>query len=530
VSTTAEHHRRLLAITNALITRTDPSELFQAVAEHLRSWLPFASIGIAYFNAAKEVFDRGMAITSTGILQTIEPIPFRGTLLDGIVAGGRVEVLHPAALEKSFARFVSLQDAGGEHNLICAVLPLFGRSRNLLAVSAATLPSSTQLTPYDLEFFNDLGIQIGLAVENMLLHQENSRLRHQLEQDGQYLREEINEAFDVSGLIYASHAIAAVMAQVGKAAETDATVLLAGETGTGKELFARTIHAQSHRAHRPLIKVNCGAIPTGLIESTLFGHERGAFTGAVNRHVGLFEIADEGTLFLDEIGELPLEMQVKLLRVLQGGEFTRVGGLESIHSDVRIIAATNRPLETMVQKGSFRADLYYRLAVIPIIIPPLRERPEDIPLLATAFVQKFARRFHKPIKLISSEAMQRLEQYSFPGNVRELEHLIERAVVLCDSATLGPEFFLTEPFLADPTLHNDRHTPVADRRLTGVRGGAETPAPDERKQILAALEASNWIIEGSRGAAQKLGLKPSTLRGRMAKLGIQRSPEGSDSP
>jgi transcriptional regulator with GAF, ATPase, and Fis domain len=529
VSATTEHHRRLLAITNALITRTDPSELFQAVAEHLRNWLPFASIGIAYFNASKEVFDRGMAITSAGILQSIEPIPFRGTLLDGIVAHGHVEVLQPAALERSFARFVSLQVPGGEQSLICAVLPLFGRSHNLLAVSAATLPSTTQLTPYDLDFFDDLGIQIGLAVENMLLHQENSRLRHQLERDGQYLREEINEAFDVSGLIYASHAIAAVMMQVSKAAETDATVLLAGETGTGKELFGRTIHAQSRRAHRPLVKVNCGAIPSGLIESTLFGHEKGAFTGAVNRHVGLFEVADEGSLFLDEIGELPLDMQVKLLRVLQGGEFTRVGGLESIRSDVRIIAATNRPLETMVQEGSFRADLYYRLAVIPIVIPPLRERPEDISLLATAFVQKFARRFHKPIKLISPEAMHRLEQYSFPGNVRELEHLIERAVVLCDSATLGAEFFPIKPFPAAPVSRNARRTPVADRRLTGDRR-AETREKDERSRIVAALGASNWIIEGSRGAAKKLGLKPSTLRGRMAKMGIQRSHEGPDSP
>jgi formate hydrogenlyase transcriptional activator len=230
----------------------------------------------------------------------------------------------------------------------------------------------------------------------------------------------------------------------------------------------------------------------------------------VNRHIGLFEVADGGTLFLDEIGELPLDMQVKLLRVLQEGEFTRVGGRESLRTDIRLIAATNRSLETMVQEGTFRADLYYRLAVIPIIIPPLRERPDDIPLLATAFVQKFARQLHKPIQLIPPKAMKRLTQYGYPGNVRELENLIERAVVLCDSTELGPEFF-----------------PIGNQPLSGSHAHQQQsrhgdPQSAERRQIIAVLEASNWIIEGNRGAALKLGMKPSTLRGRMAKLRIVR--------
>jgi formate hydrogenlyase transcriptional activator len=513
VSTTEEHHRRLLAITNALITETDPARLFRAVADHLREWLPFAAIGIAYYDAGSEIFNRGMAVTSDGAMQSIEPIPFRGTRLDGIVATGHAVLLSSEDLEQTVVRFVSLQSPGEQQSLMCVVLPLFGRAHNLLAVAAATLPASSPFADSDIEFLDRLGIQIGLAVENMLLHQENSRLRQQLEQDGRYLRDEINESFDVSGLIYASHAIAAVMAQVRKAAATDATVLLVGETGTGKELFARTIHAQSRAAHRPLVKVNCGAIPSGLIESTLFGHEKGAFTGAVNRHIGLFEVADGGTLFLDEIGELPLDMQVKLLRILQEGEFTRVGGHENLRTTVRVIAATNRRLEEMVQEGTFRADLYYRLAVIPITIPPLRERPDDIPLLATAFVQKLARRFHKPIKLISSDAMQRLKDYSFPGNVRELENLIERAVVLCDSATLGTELF---PIAGAPAGAGHKSAIAVGARS---RGQVKT---DERQRILHALESSNWIIEGSRGAAKKLGIKPSTLRGRMGKLGIGR--------
>lgn len=521
MTTSEAHDRRLLAVTNALITETEPAALFRAVAESLREWLPFASLGIAYFDAATGMFERGVAVTVTGAMQSIEPIPFKGTRLEEIVRDGHAALLTTDQLEHTLSRFVSMRDPGSDQPLGCAVLPIFGRSHNLLAVTAATLPAPAALTPADLGFLDRLGTQIGLAVENMLLHQENARLRQQLEQDGRYLQEEINETFDVTGLIYASHGIAEVMAQVQKAAATDATVLLIGETGTGKELFARTIHAQSPKSRRPLVKVNCGAIPSGLIESTLFGHERGAFTGAVHRHIGLFEVANGGTLFLDEIGELPLEMQVKLLRVLQEGEFTRVGGHENLRTAVRMIAATNRSLETMVQDGTFRADLYYRLAVIPIIIPPLRERPDDIPLLATAFVQKYARRVHKPIKMISSDAMRRLTRYDFPGNVRELENLIERAVVLCDAPVLGPEFFPLERPGAVPPVSRDRRTFAQSSR--NAEAERERP-PADRLLILATLEASNWIIEGPRGAARKLGLKPSTLRGRMAKLGIGRSP------
>ncbi|HTS00651.1 MAG TPA: sigma 54-interacting transcriptional regulator, partial [Bacteroidota bacterium] len=441
MATAEERHRRLLAITNALITEVEPASLFRSIVAQLRELLPVASIGIAVYDGGTATFRRGMALTSAGAMQSVEPIPLKGTLLEGIIAGGHASVLSADQVEQSLGRFVSLQDPGGPSRVRCVIIPLFGRASNLLAVAAATLPAAAPLDTEELEFLDRVATQIGLAVENMLLYQENVRLRLQLEQDGRYLREEINEACDVSGLIYASSAIADVMSQVRKAAETDATVLLMGETGTGKELFARTIHAQSRTAGRPLVKVNCGAIPSGLIESTLFGHEKGAFTGAVNRHVGLFEVADGGTLFLDEIGELPADMQVKLLRVLQDGDFTRVGGTETLHTHVRLIAATNRPIEHMVEAGTFRADLYYRLAVIPILIPPLRERAEDIPLLATAFVQKLARRFHKPIRQISPDAMRRLQSYGFPGNVRELENLIERAVVLCDTLELGAELF-----------------------------------------------------------------------------------------
>jgi formate hydrogenlyase transcriptional activator len=405
---------------------------------------------------------------------------------------------------KALHRFIGIYATDAVQDTHVVVLPLYGREHNILAVAAGVNSSAHVYTPDDLAFLDQLGIQIGLAIENVQLHQENARLRMRLEAEGEYLKEEIDRQVDVGGLIYASRPMMEAMQQIDRAAPTDVSVLLVGETGTGKELFARTLHARSASAHRPLVRVNCGAIPSGLIESTLFGHEKGAFTGAVNRHIGLFEVADGGTLFLDEIGELPLDMQVKLLRVLQEGEFTRVGGHESLHVDVRIIAATNRPIEEMVASGTFRADLYYRLAVVPITIPPLRDRREDIPLLATAFLQKYARRFHKPVRQISRGALQKLEAYSFPGNVRELENLVERAVVLCDDTVLQAGHF----------------------PLPSTSAPADTvPAPaGEREQILAALRQTNWIIEGARGAAKRLGMKPSTLRGKMTRLGIDREP------
>ena len=352
----------------------------------------------------------------------------------------------------------------------------------------------------------------------MQSYREIKLLRTRLEQEGRYLKEEINDAFNVSGLIFASSAIANVMRAVEKAAATDATVLLMGETGTGKELFARTIHAMSPLASRALVKVNCAAIPSGLMESHLFGHERGAFTGAVNQHVGVFEVADGGTLFLDEIGELPLDMQVKLLRVLQEREVTRVGGSRSIRVRVRVIAATNRVIEKMVDEGSFRADLYYRLAVIPIVVPPLRERPEDIPLLSTYFLTKYAQRFKKPLQRISAEAMMALKSYSFPGNVRELENLVERAVVLCDTTSVGPEYFHLPRTAHPSSAHRSANS---EERSSTIFPGE----PDSiRESLIDTLRETNWIIEGPRGAARRLGLKPSTLRSRMARLGVRRNP------
>jgi hydrogenase-4 transcriptional activator len=495
-----QEHRRLIAISNALISDVEPAQLFATVAEHLRALYPITALGLAYYDEASDTFVRGMLLSPTGAMQSVEPIPHRGTLLEQACAGDRGILIAADRVEKALRRFVSLGENEGDVAGTAVLLPLRGRTRKLLGVAAARTLPERPLSEDDLPFLNELAVHVGLAVENVQLHQENRLLRQRLEHEGKYLREEIDDNANVDGLLYASNAMARCMQLVEKAAATDATVLLMGETGTGKELFARVIHAQSTRAARPLLKVNCGAISAGLIESTLFGHEKGAFTGAVHQHIGLFEVADRGTLFLDEIAELPLELQVKLLRVLQEGEITRVGGTVALHVDVRIIAATNRSIDQMVKQGSFREDLYYRLNVVPITIPPLRERPEDISLLATYFVQKYSRRFRKPIMTLDGNALTLLQSYSFPGNVRELEHLVERAVVLTDGRTIAP----------------------AALPVPGVPE-KQAPDPDDRERILEALRSSNWMIEGERGAAKKLGLKPSTLRSKLSRLGIKRA-------
>jgi transcriptional regulator with GAF, ATPase, and Fis domain len=294
---------------------------------------------------------------------------------------------------------------------------------------------------------------------------------------------------------------------VRRVAPTDASVLITGETGTGKELIARAVHSASNRRDKPLIKVNCAALPTGLVESELFGHERGAFSGAIARRIGRFELAHGGTIFLDEIGEVPPEVQVKLLRVLQEREFERVGGNASIKADVRIIAATNRDLLACVKAGTFREDLYYRLNVFPIILPPLRERKEDVSLLAQYLVSKYCARLGKRIDRVDERTMQRLLDYPWPGNVRELENIIERAVILAPGNVLeiGPELLAVAPT-----------TDASNRDESSL----ETL---QRKHILAMLEKTTWVIEGAPGAATLLDLHPNTLRSRLKKLGITRA-------
>jgi PAS domain S-box-containing protein len=340
--------------------------------------------------------------------------------------------------------------------------------------------------------------------DRVLMEREQARLKAQ----NLYLQEEIKSVHNFEEIVGQGAAIQSVLSNVRRVAPTDASVLIQGESGTGKELIARAIHSASKRHDKPLIKINCAALPTGLVESELFGHEKGAFTGAIARRIGRFELADGGTIFLDEIGEIPLDVQVKLLRVLQEQEFDRVGGKAPIQVDVRVIAATNRNLLQAIAAKAFRDDLFYRLNVFPVFMPPLRDRIEDIPLLARFMVDKFAPKIGKRIEGISAKSLQRLQSYRWPGNIRELENVIERAIILAD----GPLIEI------DPDMLPGSVEPAA--------GATQPPASDatleavERQHILSVLEKTRWVIEGPKGAARILNLHPSTLRHRMKKLGV----------
>jgi len=351
------------------------------------------------------------------------------------------------------------------------------------------------------------------VTDRVLMEREKARLEAQ----NTYLIEEIKETHNFEEIVGQSRTLAEVIEKVKLVASTDSSVLILGETGTGKELVARAVHSNSERRNRPLVKVNCAALPAGLIESELFGHEKGAFTGATDRRIGRFELAHGGTIFLDEIGDMPPDVQVKLLRVLQEHEFERVGGSNLIKVDVRVIAATNRELLRSVAEGTFRQDLYYRLNVFPVQLPPLRERREDIPPLVHYFVRRFSLKIGRKITRIQRETMERLASYAWPGNVRELENVIERAVIL----SRGIELEVALDVLPEITKAGAPRPAAEEKR-------PEVPSPDsidqvERNHILEVLMRTNWRIEGPEGAAALLNLNPSTLRSRMKKLGVQRS-------
>jgi transcriptional regulator with GAF, ATPase, and Fis domain len=368
--------------------------------------------------------------------------------------------------------------------------------------------------PFEPREFELLGIfadQAAMAIKSAHLFRELERYEQRLQDENAYLQEEIRTASGLEGfadMVGESAALKEVIRQVKQVAGVETTVLLTGETGTGKELVARAIHALSARHDRPMIKVNCGAIPQGVVESELFGHERGAFTGALQRRIGRFELADKGTLFMDEVGELPLDTQIKLLRVLQEQELERVGGGRPIKVDVRLVAATNRDLEREVAEGRFRADLYFRLNVFPIHIPPLRERPADIPMLVRHFLAHFQRKLGKPLKAVTPESLERLRRYPWPGNIRELQNVLERACVLARGPVVD---------IAD-ALQMSGGEPATER------AGGDEPIVSleegERMLVRRALAATNGKIHGPGGAAELLGLNGNTLRSRMQKLGI----------
>ncbi len=391
-------------------------------------------------------------------------------------------------------------------SILCAPVVHQGKLIGALYLENNLAPDA--FTPDRIQVMQALSSQAAIAIRNAELFTEVARLRDRLQAENVYLLEEIRSHQGFGEIVGRSPALSRVLAQVEQVAPTDATVLICGETGTGKELVARAIHQMSPRKVRPLVTVNCGAISPGLVESELFGHEKGAFTGAVARKIGRFELAHGGTVFLDEVGELPLDMQVKLLRVLQDGVFERVGGSRAIRVDVRLIAATHRDLEQAVEAGAFRDDLYYRLNVFPIRTPPLRDRKEDIPLLVRHFTLKHARKLGKKIETVPKRALDALTAYSWPGNVRELANVIERSVIITRGTALEIAEWVAQG-------------PAPARRPAG-------PTLDEveRAHLLATLEKTGWRVSGPHGAARVLGLKPTTLEARMKKLGIRRPKAG----
>jgi PAS domain S-box-containing protein len=364
----------------------------------------------------------------------------------------------------------------------------------------------------------------GNIFHTLILRNVNDRLEAEqrirsLTVQSEYLREEIKELHNFDEIIGESKALVEVLHDVEQVGKTDTTVLILGETGTGKELFARALHASSQRSDKPLIKVNCAAIPTTLMESEFFGHEKGAFTGATSKRDGRFLLADGGTIFLDEVGELPLDLQVKLLRVLQEGELEPVGSSRTKKVDVRVLAATNRELHQAVQDGDFREDLYYRLNVFPITVPPLRDRADDIALLASAFAQKFARKMGCTLEPLSEECIRRLQACSWPGNVRELENVIERAVITAQEGCLNLDRALPETVEG---VASQRAIASPEERDQQIRTVQELQAL-ERDNLIRALETTGWRVSGKSGAAQLLGMNPSTLNSRMKALGVKRS-------
>ena len=385
---------------------------------------------------------------------------------------------------------------------LCSI-PLLAHDRVLGALNVGRRREDAFVQD-DIDLLSQVAQQVAIAVENALAYRKITELKDKLAKEKLYLEEEIRTEQNFEEIVGESPRLKQVLKQVEIVAPTDSTVLIQGETGTGKELIARAIHNLSGRRERTFVKMNCAAIPTGLLESELFGHEKGAFTGAIASKVGRFELAHQGTLFLDEIGDIPLELQSKLLRVLQEQEFERLGSTKTIRVDIRLVAATNHDLAAMVADKQFRNDLYYRLNVFPIVSPPLRGRQEDIPQLVRYFAQKFARRMNKHIETIPTDTMTALSRYHWPGNVRELENLIERAVILSQGTEL--------------------HVPLPELKATAIEGTSfvTTLEAAEREHIVRALQAAKWIIGGPSGAAVKLGMKRTTLQSRMQKLGISR--------
>jgi formate hydrogenlyase transcriptional activator len=500
----------VLDVNNSVVSNLELRDLFRALSSSLRPVIGFDSASLILPDPQRADHLRLHALDfpeGRGYLREDMPIPMDGSNAGRAFRTGQALLVGSRGIPYSRVSEVSRVTAG-EGFQSGMVLPLLV---NQQTVGILVLSSRREgaFSPADLEFLRRIARQIAIGVHNALQHHALSESRERIVEQKSYLEEEIRAEQDFEDIVGSSLALRSVLQQVDTVAPTDSTVLIEGETGTGKELIARAIHDRSARRDRTFVKINCAAIPLGLLESELFGHERGAFTGAIARKIGRFELAHHGTLFLDEIGDIPLELQPKLLRVLQEHEFERLGSPRTQKVDVRVIAATNQDLGRMVAESAFRRDLFYRLNIFPIRLPALRQRSEDIPLLARYFTSKYARRMNKQIDSIPPETLTALSLYPWPGNVRELQNYIERAVILCGDGQLR-----TPP----PAMQASQDTPVdGNGHIDG-----KTLREAERQHILNALHQSNWVVGGPAGAAARLSLKRTSLIYRMDRLGISR--------
>jgi formate hydrogenlyase transcriptional activator len=508
VTATSDQYRVLFAVSDAIASQRDLSALFPELAIRLARVVSFDALSLVLHDTATNVMRLHVLVTSESLASpfTIDLSP------DDDPAGLVWQTQQPLIIAKlsEWKRWPVLFARVEQYGMQSGCWLPLTTARRRLGVIVFTSKQPATYDNVDVRFLQLIVNQVAVAVENALAFQEIEALKDKLAKEKAYLEEEVRTEHEFGDIVGESPALLSVLKKVETVAPTDSTVLVYGETGTGKELIARAVHDLSPRKGRTFVKLNCAAIPSGLLESELFGHERGAFTGAIAQKIGRFELANGGTLFLDEVGDISLELQSKLLRVLQEQEFERLGGTRTIKVNVRLVAATNRDLAKMVADKDFRSDLYYRLNVFPLVLPPLRERLDDIPRLVRHFTQRFARRMGRRIETISTAVMDALVRYPWPGNVRELQNVIERAVILSQGSTLMVS-------LADLQV-----TP-AQTATTAVKTKAPVKLIEaEREHILSALTATGWVVGGVKGAAARLGMNRTTLQKKMLKLGISR--------
>lgn len=497
----------LLRINNTIVSNLELKPLFAAISKSLRTVLNNDYTSLALHDRERnrlKIYALDFP-TGSGLIREAMDVPLEGSRAGKAFTERRPLLIKDFGSPEFHSEVSRRVTQEGLRSGIS--VPLISNQGPIATMTLASRREDA-FTESDVELMVQISVQVAIAVENALAYQQIGELKNKLAKEKLYLEDEIRTEFNFEEIVGRSNALRRILEQIETVAGTNSTVLILGETGTGKELIARAIHNLSARNGHTFVKLNCSAIPAGLLESELFGHERGAFTGAITQKIGRFELADGGTLFLDEVGDIPLELQPKLLRVLQEQEFERLGSNRTIQTDARLVAATNRDLQGMVESREFRSDLFYRLNVFPIVAPPLRDRGEDIPLLVRYFAQRLSRRMNKRIETIPTETMDAMMRYHWPGNIRELENFVERAVILSKGTVLEA-----------PVRELERRgtMPAEDSQTKPA-----TLEAAEREHILSTLRSTNWTIAGPNGAAARLGMKRTTLQSRMKKLGISR--------